>query len=187
MYLFMTRTANRNHIKPMFWFIAEVMVVVSGLLATATFVCAGFRQVGFMNSTIYGVLCFFLKFMILSIFLCCSFAFFAMKISILRIYKIICLKIIRQCFLPLFCFSITQYSLLLTAITPRMMPVYIPWTSLKIRQWLRRFAFRALLCYNHLRHGLFSLSERLCLEPDATKFAFGSLHCNIHPADFKEK
>lgn len=96
MKLLMTFFTNRNNIKPMFWFIALVVMILFSLFTTQALQGIGARQFANCNSIIYGICCPSVNFTLLaspitllsniifsafSVFFFPNFTFFALLIS----------------------------------------------------------------------------------------------------------
>ena len=147
----MTLNANRNNIKPMFWFIRP-MVVFFCLFATGTPIVTCRKQFAVSNSMIDFASGFYLFGIVFVItFVClfvCLFTFCSLGISLLGLFAFFGLFI-----LPFAVFAINLQTIMAGTV------------FIKLRQWKDSFAFRTSFGYNWFRHGSFSLSKRLCLEP----------------------
>ena len=168
----MTLYANRNNIKPMFFGIAFMMMILFCLRrAILTLQCVNFghftsscssthstfsffsiwisQVIAFMGSDLNSLTFFALFVSFLIGFEICTF----FLIAFLGSFAIFCLLIFFAIFQP------TNFALI-------KMAIFTASIYMKVSKRIRIFAFGSSFCYDWLRHG-FLLTRKLCLEPIA--------------------
>lgn len=193
--------ANRSDIEPMFWLITKIMMIVFGLFSTIMATqCVCSWQFTCPNRIIDNIMCFSFQRIFQSHFFeekftfyglikasFAYFAFLALIVLLLIIFAFFTLLItFNSCFAfytltITFCASLTLGTLLINFVTrfaPRLQSIFSDSVSVKFRDRLKFFTFGTVLCYDWFRHGLVSLSERLCSEPVTGHTAIGSHYFN---------
>lgn len=168
----MTFSANRNNVKPTFWLITWMMILLCLIATEITLQSVNSSHLASLNSVIYSIFgfssiwvarfktsssCSIFNFAILSLlivllvaFLVC-FAFFALRIIFLIDFS--------------------------TNNTFRMITIFAIFMFVKFRKWFDLLAFRTSFCLNWFSHSLF-LYKRLRLEPVAAHTVVGSAYFN---------
>lgn len=172
----MTLTTNRNNIKPMFWFIAGMMILLCLFWAVPTLQRVRSRQFTSYDC-ITNCIFSFNSFGMSNIKTPSSgFAFFALSITfliiLLREYKFFALLILPPCNLKFFCLRIYFP----TRSTPTTISVFCTAIPVKCRKRLDLLAMTTSFNYDYFRH-YFLLYRKFCLESVAAHTAVGSLYC----------
>lgn len=200
----MTRTTNRNNIKPMLWLIAFVVVVLlCWFRAIMTKLSIRARQFSCFNCVIYGT------FGLHKVWIFGMITFFSCQVNLFSFFSLtIMFLIVFHISFPLFGFSIFPtsfaigsfafFGLLILLLVGLAFSCFLIFTVhnqqanlaiylnsifattgfMKFRNWLDFLAFAASFCYELLRHGFSPCKKSSCLEPVAGYApAVGSLYC----------
>ncbi len=183
---FMTSSANRNNIEPMFGFMALIMVVVLCLLSARTY--HSFYQFYFscQNSIMYSIYCFvILRKTLFPPFVASiigNHTFFALMIAFFSGFSFFAFLISTSggfIFWFLVKFFYARFTVTAKAIE-------ITFVFVELGSWMKFLASRTLFCYDCFRHGFF-LIKKLCLEPLQTQYLCGSLYSTPYQQKYNKK
>ncbi len=169
---FMTFNAHGNHIEPVFWLVAFIVMVFLCLLATLTKKAVRARHFATRNSVINTTTC--CKFLFISL-VSCSLPLFAFgSAPAFMVAYTVCFGLpIGFCIFPHIFFVV--WPCFSARFTTVVKTVGITAIFVKLRNVFYFFAVAASFCYNWFRHGFF-LFKKLCLRAVQTQYLFGSLY-----------
>ena len=174
----MTRVAQSDNIKPIFWGIAVVMVVLC-LCATGAFESLSRRNSTIPNLPAYGIFGLSLFAVFNAIISLGFLAFFGLVEFTRSLFatnkKRFCFHIATYCgftffactifsrtftlaYPALFACAVFSHRFTVAYLTVSRIPVFCAPVLVKFRQWLNFLAMTAGLCYDGLKHGRFSLN-----------------------------
>ncbi len=171
----MTNITNRNNNKPMFWFIAGMMVQCSCFITTRALQRLGWNQVFSKYSILNNVLSFN--------FFLISFAIFSRTLSSSWASLLFAaFFIVAQ--LAFFSMSVFSISLSFAIFASPIKIVFSRFVLKKLTKGFNFFTSSTFLCYDWFRHGFF-LIKKSCLEPLQDRFLCGSSYYMLNSAGVK--
>lgn len=175
----MTFSADRDNIKPMFFSIAFVVMVVMSLISTSTTQGFNTRQNTVSNGCKYLVACFCPFWVILFVVFSCSLSFLALSVPFLKSFIFLCFAVTTHSFamnlFASFRFSVFLTPLSITYFTLVVVAITISRGFVKLKDWFILLASTAGFCYGCLRHG-FLLTRKSCLGPVTAHTVVGSCY-----------
>ena len=166
----MTRCTNWYYIKPMFWFISEIMVIMSSCLKTYSaslrfrrrqfFVSyyvsdyfTSLNSFGIILTTYFAVFAtYFSSPFGLNIYFLSDFSFFTIVIFFSGNSVIFCFLVSFVIFSTFFTYAIFVF----TFFTRTTKTIFARFLFVKFSKWKNLLAFRALFCLNCISHSLIS-------------------------------
>ena len=152
MKLFMTILTSRNNVKPMFWFISFVMMILFCLQTARTFESFGFREFAVSYGLINGAPGFLLfgVFLVITPLVCLLniFPSFALAVTSLVCLTFFALVVLLQVCFVVFRLGIRFYA----SLTGNSKAIFCTAVFVKVRQWFSLLAVRTSFCYDLVSH-----------------------------------
>lgn len=142
----MTFYANRNNIKPKYWFITFVVMIFLCLFATSTLKNTGTGYFAKFNSIVYGNISIYFVGIILSELFERFLAFSACVVSFIST---------ATHFSTFFCLLKFSPKNGITSVTLILISIFTYLLFVKFRKWFDFLAMRTLFCLNCFSHSLF--------------------------------